>query len=300
MAIFLRIAEQALLYFPLVCGGYLSFSLLRIPNFSSEGAFVFGAYTATVITDAMPMVHPVPLLLLSMLAAMFGGILIGLCMGLIATVGNIPYLLSSIITLGICHGLHTYVLNGSLVSLHGHNVLAVGALVPAHPEFIALCCIGAVLLLLFIPFLSTQLGICLAAYGGNPAFFKHHGIATNYVVVMGICLTNALAGLSGFFVAQSSGFIDMNAGSGLSLLCITALMLGKLCMRLVPSGSRGMLVFIPLFGIMLYCCLQQLLLVVGLNLKYFTVLQALIVLCSLVYARAGNTVQNVHSDHLGV
>jgi putative ABC transport system permease protein len=320
IATLLCLAEQVLLYLPLVCGGYISFSLLRIPNFSTEGAFVFGAYCAVTATALVPLLHPALLIIIAILSAMLGGALIGACMSAIATLGNIPYLLASIITLGLCHGLHVYVLGGSLKPLHGTNPLALDFM-PMHPELLVLAGIGIVLLVLFKPFLKTQLGMCFAAYGDNPAFFKHHGIATNYVVASGILISNALAGLSGFLVAQSSGFIDMNGGAGLSLLCVTALMLGNLCKNVCTRSfsSCGLRPFdrlhttprwlrmegrvsglVPLFGMTLYCSVQQTLLMIGCNLKYFTALQACIVLCVMIYMRKNSGASDVHSDHLGV
>ncbi|MBM3893633.1 hypothetical protein FJ365_04520 [Candidatus Dependentiae bacterium] len=295
IAVLLRLAEQVLLYLPLVCGGYISFSLLRIPNFSTEGAFVFGACGAVTATTLVPLLHPAILLAVAVLAAMFGGMLIGACMGAIAAQGKIPYLLASIITLGLCHGLHVYVLGGSLKPLHGSNYLALDVM-PMHPELLILTGIGVLVIALFVPFLKTQLGMCFAAYGTNATFFKHHGIATNYVVLTGILLSNALAGLSGYLVAQSSGFIDMNGGTGLSLLCVTALMLGNLCHKGI-GFSRGL---IPLIGMTLYSSMQQALLMIGCNLKYFTALQACIVLGVLVYMRKNHGASDVHSDHLGV
>ncbi len=302
IATLLRVSEQVLLYLPLACGGYVSFSLLRIPNFSFEGAFVFGAYCGATATSLLHGLHPVLLICVATLSAMIGGTLIGLCMGLIATMGKIPYLLASIITLGLCQGLHIYVLGGSLMPLTGNNPLAVG-LIPTHPELPILGLLGAVLTIFFTLFLSTQLGVCLAVYGQNPAFLKHHGISTHYVVVMGIMLSNALAGLSGFFVAQSSGFIDMNSGTGLSLLCVTVLILGNVSkqeltiVKLKPYFTSSL---IPITGMVLYCSIQQALLMVGCNLKYFTALQAGIVLCIMIYMRKSNNAINIHTDHLGV
>ena len=35
--------EQTLLYVPLVVGGYISISLMKVPDLSLESAFIFGA-----------------------------------------------------------------------------------------------------------------------------------------------------------------------------------------------------------------------------------------------------------------
>jgi putative ABC transport system permease protein len=217
-------------------------------------------------------------------------------MGLITTYGRVPYLLASIVTLGICHGLHVYLMGGAIMPLPASaNPLRVD-LFAHHPELVSLAAIGVVVAIGLVFFLRTQLGICLSVYGVNPHFFAFHGINTTFVAISGLVLTNALAGVSGYLVAQSSGFIDMNAGQGLSLFCVTALVMGNLLLKKVNAFSS----YIPFLGITAYCMLQQALLHVGFNLKYFIAVQALIVLGVVVSQRSGSDINTIHSDHLGV
>ena len=104
MALALRMAEQIFLYVPLLCAAYISFSLLRIPNFSFEAAFVFGAYCGATAVELLHGYHQIISLGLGLVGAAVGGVIIGLAMGLIVTVGRVPYLLASIITLGLSKG----------------------------------------------------------------------------------------------------------------------------------------------------------------------------------------------------
>ena len=84
-------------------------------------------------------------------------------------------------------------------------------------------------------------------------------------------------------------------GLGKALLCITALILGK---AIVPI-KKPFSILIPLFGVFAYFTLQQLLLKVGFNLKYFTGVQAILVLCILINAYRKQP-QRSPNDNLGV
>jgi putative ABC transport system permease protein len=87
-------------------------------------------------------------------------------------------------------------------------------------------------------------------------------------------MSNALAGVSGFLVAQSNSFVDMGMGAGLPLVCLTALILGRSLIR-----SRTVISSVPpLCGLVLYFVLQQALLTAGFDLRYFMAVQAIVVI----------------------
>jgi len=111
-------------------------------------------------------------------------------------------------------------------------------------------------------------------------------------------MSNALAGLSGYLVGQTSGFVDLQSGSGLALLCVTTLMLGKI---FVTKNSYNS-VLQPCLGLVFYNILQQVLLKIGFNLKYFMVVQAMsiifFILCHRYYY--GTKEDHFTADSLGV
>ena len=55
---------------------------------------------------------------------------------------------------------------------------------------------------------------------------------------MGVILGHGFAGISGFLFAQASGFVDLTMNFGIILLCLTALMVGKLISR-IPLSKFG-------------------------------------------------------------
>lgn len=204
------------------------------------------------------------LLPLQPLAALMGGMMVGALIVLLNQ--RLPYLLAAIVVSGIVHGCTLFLLGSSIVSL---------------PYTIDPLYVSLPLLLLMILLLLSPLGKSFAIYGNNPRFFESHGMAGSYVLLMGILAGHGAAGIGGFLFAQSSGFVDITMNYGLILLCLVSLMLGKL-VRLPPAG------------VILYFSLQQLLLRLGFDLKYFNLVQAVAVLLILMLRKRNNY------DFLGV
>ncbi|QQR49742.1 hypothetical protein IPF37_02770 [bacterium] len=292
----LIILEQLCMYLPLIIGGYIAFSLLKVPNISIESAYVFGSILAAnfmFVGQSVPFVIYLPMVFV---VSFFGGMMVGLVTALLTQYCRVPHLLSSILTIGIFHGINQAVLGNAHRSLSGlRNPLVVSEQFIKNPELIMLLVVGLLLMAGLFFLLRTQLGYSFAVFGYNPRFFEHYGIATNFVVLSGIALANGLAGISGYLVAQSSGFVDTNAGFGMALFCITALILGKSLCFFVQSFSW----LVPLIGAVVYCSLQQLLLKVGFNLKYFTMIQSLLVLL-MVIQRYQTSRSNKNVNDLGV
>lgn len=295
MTTLLVILEQTLLHIPLMLGAYISFSLLKVPDLSIETAYVVGAITGS---SALLSVHNMPIGVVSILvvlASCIGGALVGLVSSTITQKGHLSHLLSSIITFGLFHGINQYVAP-AYRSLSGvSSPLALLNYVPQYPDLCILGIVGLVTVFLLYCLFKTQLGYAYAVYGNNPLFFSNYGISSSYVFITGIVIANALAGLSGYLFAQSNTFVELNMGLGKALLCIAALILGKVMARTRSPFS----IAVPLMGTVAYFTLQQLLLKIGFNLKYFTALQALVLLCILLYTYRGNP-QRAQRDMLGV
>ncbi len=234
------------------------------------------------------------------IAALFGGASVGLATSFLNQILHVPFLLAAIIVNGLFHGITQFAMRTPMLSLAGRSNPLEGisteflALGSEHTELgmLLLIACGVVGLVGFI--FRQQLGYAFAIYGNNPGFFKQFTISTKYVVMSGVVLANACAGLSGFLFAQSNGFADLSMGYGVVLLCITALMLGRLMFR-----THRPTVLVPLSGLAAYFLLQQVLLQAGLDLKYFNAFQALFVMAALVLFNR-DLAKKTTIDHLGV
>ncbi|HLB52403.1 MAG TPA: hypothetical protein VJK48_01675 [Chlamydiales bacterium] len=271
----LPILDQVLIALPLALGAYLTFSLLKLPDFSIESAYLFGAVMACLAGNL-----GLPWMLLS---ASLGGAFVGAIVSTLNRCLKLPFLLAAIITNGLFHGLTQYLLGTSLQSFHP----VLGTFEPIFLGLVGIGLIGAMAVVF-----RSQLGYSLAIYGNNPLFFQHHPVSGQYVLFSGVLLGHACAGIAGFLFALSNGFVDLTMNSGIILLCLTALILGK---SLIRTSRPNLLV--PLVGLFVYFCVQQILLHIGLNLKYFNSFQALCILGALALFQQK---QKISIDHLGM
>lgn len=271
----LSIIEQALIALPLIMGAYLILSLLKLPDFSIENAYLFGAVVSCLMKE-----YGLPI---AILGAMGGGIVVGITVCFLNQCLKIPFLIAAIVTNGIYHGLAQYCLKTSVKSFH---------LSLPFQELSLLVGLGSSLLAVMFLVTRSQLGMSFAIYGNNPLFFAHHDISGRFVVFAGVAIGHGLIGIGGFLFAQSNGFVDLTMNFGVILLCLTSLMMGKLAFR---TSSPNLL--IPFIGVIFYFILQQSLLRLGLELKYFNAFQALCVLGMLCIRQRKS---ELSFDHLGV
>lgn len=297
MISFKIIFEQCLLYLPLVIGAYFSISLIKVSDLSLEAAYVFGSILgarSAIFTSNLPL--PISLVTV-IIASLFGGFVVGLISSCLTKIARLPHLLSSILTVGLFHGINQFVLRTANLSLSAHrNPLSTTIFQSLTPEFVTLGIIGIIISVSMAFFLNSQLGYSLAIYGNNPQFFDHYHISGKYVFFVGICLANSLAGLSGYFFSQTSSFADIGSGFGIVLFCITSIVLGKTFVITKKQFS----ILIPIVGVTSYCTIQQLLLKVGFNLKYFTMIQSIIVLVILINKYRKISSSEKVSNNLGI
>lgn len=271
----LSILDQALIALPLLIGAYITISLLKLPDFSIESAYLFGAVMAYAAGGL-----PLPLIILS---ATLGGVMVGTIVATLNQCLKLPFLLAAIITNGLIHGLTQFVLGTSVKSFHPPLMLS---------EHFLFIIVGLSLIGIMAICLGGQLGYSLAIYGNNPLFFEHHNTSGRYVAYAGVMVGHACAGVGGLLFALSNGFVDLTMNFGVVLLCLTALILGKSFIR----TSRPS-ILVPLVGLAAYFCIQQILLRLGLNLKYFNAFQALFILTALCIFHKK---KKISLDHLGV
>lgn len=273
----LPILEQILMFLPLIIGAYISMSLMKITNFSIESAYLFGAIVAgQALQNGCSGFWA---LFIALISSACAGALVGVFTALLFEKAKFSDVLSAIITVGFFYGLAQMVMAGSHITLSGlYNPLKMCVCFEKYPHLIMMLCVSLSLYVLFMIFLKTQLGMSCAIYGNNKLFLQNYRMNQSYVVVAGLAISNGLAGISGYMVSQSNGFVDLYMGMGLPLLCLSSLILGK-SMRGV---FRPIQPSVPILGTMAYFIVQSLLLKIGFDLRYFTAVQAVIVAAMLL------------------
>ena len=204
---------------------FLSYRVLDIADLTTDGCFVLGCAVSVTLTAAG---HP----FLAIPAAMLAGACAGFVTAFLQTKLGVPSILAGIVT---NTGLYT-------VNPHGHGLE--GQPVPAqagyhlhplprhrhrrrlepHPPLRGITVLAGVLL---VAFLGTRLGLSIRATGDNRDMVRSSSINPNFTITIGLCVANALTGLSGAVVGQAQKTADINSGTGIVVIGLACLIIGE-------------------------------------------------------------------------
>ena len=211
---------------------FLSFRVLDIADLTTDGCFILGCAVSVSVTAAG---HP----FLAIPAAMLAGACAGFITAFLQTKLGVPAILAGIVT---NTGLYTVNLmamgwkaNQSLLkqdtifSLFGQT--GIGG---DWGDILLSAAITVTAGVLLVLFLGTRLGLSIRATGDNADMVRASSINPNFTITVGLCVANAMTGLSGAMVAQYSTFADVNSGTGMVVLALAALVIGE---TLIGKGS---------------------------------------------------------------
>jgi len=114
-------------------------------------------------------------------------------------------------------------------------------------------------------FLSTEIGLTIIATGDNEQMIKSLGVNTDLTKIMGLCISNALVGLSGALFAQYSGFADVNMGLGTVVAGLACVIIGISIIKIPTIFWRTIAVVV---GSLVYRFLMIIALRYGYNLGF--------------------------------
>jgi len=231
---------QGFIYAPMALGVFLSFSILKTPDLSVEGSFVFGM---TVCAAAAISGHPAAALLAGALA----GALAGLVTGLLQTKLKIEAILSGILTMTGLYTVNYAMLGGqSNRYLQKSEINSVGVEVmnPVPTVYklfhkslggsldsaVSACILTGILVVvttaLLIVFFRTRQGMAIIATGDNEEMVRSSSINADAARVGGIMLANALVGFSGALLCQYQQYADLNCGTGIMVMGLASVVIG--------------------------------------------------------------------------
>lgn len=182
--------------------------------------------------------------------ALLIGAMAGTLNGVISVCLGIP---SFIVTLGmfeIARGL-AYLVTGSQTKYIGAAVESLSA--PIHGIGISLAFLLAILIIAFgqVILSRTILGRYLLAIGANELAVRFSGINPNPKKIAVFALAGLLSGLAGVFYTSRLGSADPNAGVGMELSAIAAVVIGGTSLM----GGRGSVVN-SFFGVLIIATLE--------------------------------------------
>ena len=241
---------------------FITFRILEFPDLTVDGSFPIGGAVFAVMVIAG---QPAEFVLL---AAFMAGALTGLVTALINVFFKIEGLLASIIvitgaftiTLRIMDGTSNLPLMsartitspyktefrewlmgqfGENMRRHSNNIL----------EIVAFGLVVAIALLLLNWFMHTELGLTIRAAGKNNQMLRALGINHNWMIILGLMISNGLVGIAGALTVQNFGYADVRMGFGVIIRGLAAVMIGEVLLRPKTIGQHivavtaGMLIF---------------------------------------------------------
>lgn len=240
---------------------YLSFTILKIADLSTDGCFTLGCAVGAMVTLAG---HPV----LALFAAMGAGVCSGFVTAFLQTKMGVPSILAGII---VNTGLYTVNLavmgfsaNVNLYSCDRVFGMAKGLsenrIYREWCEFGILFAVVLAVCLLLTWFLGTGLGLSVRATGDNEHMVRASSINPGRMITVGLCISGALTALSGGLLGQYQKSCDINFGTGQVTIALASLIIGG---TLIRKGSM----FLRIFGVALGSCLYRFIAALALRLS---------------------------------
>lgn len=214
---------------------FLSYSMLNVCDLSTDGCFTLGAVVGAVVAASG---HP----FLSIPAAMLAGTCSGFLTALLQTKLGINSLLAGIIVNTGLYSVNIAVMSGAAqVNLNRKTTVftMVKGLLDGTPledqQNTVVAAAAVILTVAFLTFfLNTRLGLAIRATGNNPDMVRSSSINPVFTTIVGLCVANALTGLSGCLMAQSQKAAEINIGSGMVTIALASLLIGS---TLLGKGS---------------------------------------------------------------
>ncbi|AKM17948.1 ABC transporter permease [Geobacillus stearothermophilus] len=235
--------EAGLIYAVMALGVYLSFRVLDFPDLTVDGSFVTGASVAAVLITggADPFAASA--------AALAAGFAAGALTGLLHTKGKINPLLSGILMMIALYSINLRIMGKSNVPLLQQETVITkitaawrqsgldetlnklfsftGFAPRTWAVLVSMAVVALVVKWLLDWLLKTEVGIALRATGDNKPMVASFSANTDWLIVFGLGLSNALVALSGALVAQYGGFSDVGMGIGMIVIGLASVIIGE-------------------------------------------------------------------------
>lgn len=248
--------ELGFIYSLVALALFISFSILDIADLSTDGCFTLGCAVCAMFTIAG---HPI----LGLFAAMAAGVCSGFLTAFLQTKLGIASILAGIIVNTGLYTINLMVMGfSSNVNLFGCDSIftwgkeAIGG---TWYKLIIIAVIVIAVAALIALFLNTRLGLSIRATGDNPDMVRASSINTKLMITIGLCVANALTGLSGGLLAQYNRSCDINLGTGMVTIALASLIIGETLMG--KGGIKKRIV-----GVVLGSCLYRFIVAIALRL----------------------------------
>ena len=270
--------SQGILWGIMALGIYLTYRILDVADLTVDGSFALGGCTcAALITAGL---NPY----LSLIVAIFAGMLAGFVTGILHTKCQIPAILAGILTqIGL------YSINLRIMGRSNTPLLKVPTIFKGIAEAIGLAqnwvsmVVGLIFTIILIVFLywffGPEIGSAIRATGNNENMVRSLGMNTNTHKVLGLAISNGLVALSGALVTQSQGYADVKQGTGAIVIGLASIIIGEVIFG--KKTSFGTKLVSVVVGSIIYRIIVAVVLQMGLNTDDLKLLTAILVAAAL-------------------
>ncbi|MEA4896314.1 MAG: ABC transporter permease [Oscillospiraceae bacterium] len=278
--------REGFIYALMAMGVLITYKILDFPDLSVDGTFPLGACVAAVLITAG--LNP----WLACIAAFLAGACMGGITGILHVKLGITDLLSGILVMTASWSVNLIITGGTAIfqffnlpTIFNSGIVKVlPDTLYAHRQVILVFLLAVILKLALDYFLKTKSGLLLRAGGDNSRFVT--GLAHNpgHVKILGLAIGNGCTALSGCVLAQLNENADVNAGKGMVVMALAAVIIGTGVFRRV---SFLKLTSMAICGAILYKACLQLALMLGLPSTYLKLLMAVLLTIAIVSQKIG-------------
>ncbi|MBL6946325.1 MAG: ABC transporter permease [Rhodospirillales bacterium] len=222
---FLGTLETGLIFGLVALGVYLSFRILQFPDLTVDGSFPLGAAVSAILI--VNGINPFSATLIACVA----GAGAGLITAWLNVRLKILHLLASILTMIALYSINLRIMGRPNVALLGEVTVFTPLESLGIPTYMAIPAALAVLIVIAKVamdwFLNSEIGLAMRATGANARMARAQGINTNFYILLGMALSNALVALAGALFAQSQGAADVTMGVGVIVVGLAAVIGGE-------------------------------------------------------------------------
>ncbi len=257
--------EPGLIYGIVAIGIYLTFRIINFADLTVDGSFTLGAAVTTIliINGYNPWI--------SLVAATFSG----MCTGCITSCLYIKYkitdLLSGILVMTSLYSINLMIMGAPNLSIIDKPTIFINDNNPTflldilgnyYPLFL-LTSLTIIVILKFMFFTNSELGLEIKAAGTNPKASRLYGINVDARKTLAIVISNAIVAFAGSLMAQINGFVDVSMGTGTIIVGIAAIIIGETITSHISNKTH-----VIILGCILGSIIYRLAIVVALNLEF--------------------------------
>ena len=287
LSILLSGVAQGLMWILLAIGIYINFNILKFPDLTTEGSLPLGAVITVVLINS-----GVNSVLALLIAALFGAVA-GIITGILATHLKIQPILAGILTMIAMYSINLRIMNdNATITIFGESLKNSFSFITSNKQYAAIMIgiiVAAITVGMLTWFFLTKIGFAIRATGSNPNMARASAINTNYTLLFGLALSNALIAISGGLIAQFDyGAAIITMGQGTLVIGLASVILGVKILFKKRDNILFKLIAVSC-GAVIYRCLVAFALLVPIlkatDLKLITAALVALTLCFPVFQK---------------